>query len=114
MPQVHSHTKTLPDGRIVNVFKIWDLVHDKTPIRMKIADIQGATMSKRSGFSKIRYAQADTTHPLIVDEHNFLIDGRHRYFKLKENNQTEAEVRIVTAAELDQAVVGTKLIETTA
>ncbi len=99
MTTTHTHTKTMPDGTQVDIFKLHEILKERECFTMPISDIKKPSKSRRSGFSKKRSYEADTSFSLIIDENRFLIDGRHRYFKLLERG--EKNVKVVIANEAD-------------
>ena len=99
----HSHTKTLPDGRKVDILKLIKATNTHPIKQVSLTDISGASNSRKSGFSKSRYEKTDTQYPLLITKDKFLLDGRHRYFKLKNNGETTAPARIVNSRLLNEA-----------
>ena len=77
-----THTATLPNGETIDVFKLMELLKGREAEEIALSEIHGRDRSKKTGFSPVsRYPQADTSFPGIVDENNYLLDGRHRLFK---------------------------------
>ena len=102
----HTHTKTMPDGMKLDILKLIELVKNKVPENVPLTELHGPGRSRKTGFSQDRYAQADVTYPLIVTKDGFVIDGRHRYFKLQDLGQTMAPVVRATPDEIEQAKLG--------
>lgn len=105
MPTIHSHTKTMPDGSEIDVFKLHKLLIDSESFAMPLSDIQKPSKSKRTGFSKIRSEKADISFPIIIDEQKFIIDGRHRYFKLLDRGQTNIKVIVANKSDIKRATI---------
>jgi len=95
---VHLHTKTLKNGHEVDIIKLIDLVggRDTESIALERLSTNGANRSKRTGFGSKRYEEADTTKPILVDENNDIIDGRHRYYKLLDSDADSINIIRVT------------------
>lgn len=105
MPTIHSHTRTMPDGSVVDVFKLHKILKDRAPIKLPITDILKPNKSKRTGFSKKRSEHADIAFPLIIDRNNFLIDGRHRYFKLVDKQVTTIQAVVAEQKDIKKATL---------
>lgn len=99
-----SHDKTLKDGTVIDVLKLIELTNNQPTTMVKLKDIKNVDRSKKTGFSSKRYAKADTSYPLLVDSNYSLLDGRHRYFKLKDNDVLQTPTRIVTSDQLLAAI----------
>ena len=95
---VYLHTKTLKNGHEVDIVKLNDLVggRDTESIAPERLSTNGANRSKRTGFGSKRYEEADTTKPILVDEDNDIIDGRHRYYKLLDSDADSINIIRVT------------------
>jgi hypothetical protein len=100
--RLSQHTKTMPNGDVIDVGALVHRFKGVTPSEVPIHMIQGASRSSRSGFSPKRYEKAQTKHPVLIDKDNFLIDGRHRYLKLKDQGRQKVKVIRVSDAELMQ------------
>jgi len=76
-------TYTKSDGTVINVGKLWELVADRKPTRVRLDKLHPST-SRRSGYSKQRLENADTKYPILLGVgYDRYIDGRHRTIKLK-------------------------------
>jgi hypothetical protein len=114
----NTHTKTMLDpdkpGQTAkyDVWKLLEVVSDKPTQVIELSQIHGVDRSKRTGFSKKRFQVVDPNLPLLVTQNYFLIDGRHRYFKLLDLGETTAKVIVVTPQDLRLAKYeeGEKLI----
>ena len=103
-----SHTKTMPDGRKLDVLRLQQLVSRLKERQVSLDDIKGVSRSARSGFSLDRYQNTDTSYPLILDPHHHLLDGRHRYLRHQDAGSDMAPVvratpRIIEAATMKEA-----------
>lgn len=78
---VTTHTKTMPDGRIVDVMALLELLQGSQVEHIPLTDLKGPSRSSRSGFSQKRYDAVDTSQPGVVDKDNNVVDARHRYFR---------------------------------
>lgn len=105
--KITSHTKTLSSGETVDVLKLWDLVKDRQSELVSMDSLKRPSRSKRTGFSKRRYAKVPPDMPVLTDSDNFIIDGRHRFFKREDNGEksiyripvTERDLRMVVLPE---------------
>jgi hypothetical protein len=95
----------MPDGSKVDILKLYDLLKDREVIQMPIEQIKSPSRSERSGFSQVRLKRSDVSFPLIIDENRFLVDGRHRFFKLLDAGETMVKVKFATAEDLATATV---------
>lgn len=104
---ITTHTKTLADGKTtLDILKLIEKVKDRQSEDINLGDIVGPIKkNKATGFSEKRYAAADTSYPLIIDQKNHLLDGRHRYFKLKDSGETKTKVHKVTQEDIDSVIV---------
>lgn len=57
--------------------------------------------SSRDGFSPQRYAAANVSFPIVLDETGRLWDGRHRVAKLQDAGESEVDAQIATQEDLD-------------
>ncbi len=105
MSHTHTHTKTFQDGTTIDIFKLIENLESRAPINIGISLIKGPSRSKKSGFSSKRYEKADTQYPLIINEENLLIDGRHRLYKLIDQGNKTASVIIATKSDLENVIV---------
>lgn len=103
----HSHTKTMPDGSTVDIFKLHELVLAagliaETRPTTKMAS--KCSRSRRSGFSKERYDAAQMSWPLMVRESDdLLMDGRHRLAKAIDRKLSYVYVVVVPDEMVEQA-----------
>lgn len=95
-----THSKTMLDGQIVDILKLYDLLKNRESVEIPLESIKSPSRSSRSGFSASRLKNSDTSFPLIIDENRFLIDGRHRFFKLLDTGVSIANVKIATAKDI--------------
>lgn len=104
---VGIHTKTLPDGRLVDVRKLWGVAEGRKPEKRSMKELKARKLSRssRTGFSKKRYDKADTSIPPIVAKNGFVLDGRHRIAKQLDQGRTHAKVVRVSDDEIESAVV---------
>lgn len=87
-----------------NLSQLFDSLADRPATQLPIAaGMPGVNRSKRNGFSVKRLANTDLVYPVIVDESQKLIDGRHRI--LKALSQGQNNVNAVTATPADLAKV---------
>lgn len=82
---VTTHTKTLADGRVIDVLNLIKITKSRTPKRIATSSLKAPTRSKRSGFSDKKYKASDIRFPLLVTSVGEIVDGRHRYFKAIEH-----------------------------
>lgn len=102
------HTKTLPNGHEIDILKLEELVKDRTVETIPAGDLSlsGANRSKRTGYGPKRYEDADTSKPVLVDEDNNIIDGRHRYFKSVDEKQNSVDCIRVTGDDISKCYTG--------
>lgn len=104
---IHTHTKTLSDGSKLDIHKLIELVKNKPVERISLNELDAPKKpNKKTGFSLNRYKNTDTKYPLIVDKNNFLLDGRHRYFKLKDQGETHANIVRALEEDLELSKLG--------
>lgn len=103
-----SHSKTLPDGKLIDIYKLISILKDRQALAVPIKNIIVPSKSRRTGFSTKRFLSADDAFPLIVDEEMNIIDGRHRYFKLLEKNILRVNVKIATRKDIEECFVETE------
>ena len=78
-----SEVRVLPSGQMIDIDKLYSEVGDNDAVELDINQLRGLrTRSKRHRFSWKRYNKADDSRPGLVDKNGFIIDGRHRAFKL--------------------------------
>jgi hypothetical protein len=104
---ITTHTKTLSDGKtILDILKLIEIVKDRQAEDINLEDIVGPSKkNKATGFSEKRYLAADTSYPLILGPGNDLLDGRHRYFKLKDSGETKTKAHKVTQEDIDSVII---------
>lgn len=95
----------MPDGRKIDILKLHSLLADREVVTIPLENIKAPSNSKKSGFSKLRLQKSDTSFALIVDEAGFLIDGRHRFFKLLESGEKVANVKVASVQDIAAAEV---------
>lgn len=98
-----SHTKTMPDGRTLDIIRLMKMLEGRPTEERSLSDIQTPSRSRRDGFSMNRYAKVDEDKPMIVGKDNQLLDGRHRFFKRMDKGLTTARVREAGDDDLDAA-----------
>lgn len=104
--RVHTHTKTMPDNSVIDILKLIDLVKNREPQEILLDDLDAPRgKNKATGFSEKRYAAADTAYPLLVGPGNYLVDGRHRYFKLRDAGATKTKAHALTRDEIAAATL---------
>lgn len=104
-----TETATIEDGKEVDVTKLINRLKSRPVKKLPLDEIYGSakngtgppSRSSRDGFSKKRYEATDTRHPLIVDKDNILINGRHRWLKLKDRGKTHAKVQRATEKDIE-------------
>lgn len=97
-----THTKTLPDGSKIDVLKLIELLKDREVEEVDLNSLDAPKNKERkTGFSEKRYREADISYPLIVDQNRSLLDGRHRYFKIRDGGGTFARVRTATPEDIE-------------
>lgn len=101
--KITSHDATLPDGRKVDVLRLIEILTNRPTERRLIEDLSSPGKSTRSGFSRKRLELADVRHPLIITPGGRVIDGRHRFHKLKASGRHSVEVQIAEDEDLDGA-----------
>lgn len=101
----HSHTKTMPDGSIIDILKLNSLLNKRKAISVSIEKIKFPSKSKRSGYSDKRFREADISLPLIINKDGFLIDGRHRFFKILESKLKKFRVKVATDQDITKVVI---------
>lgn len=98
--------KVLPDGQMIDVDKLYATVEDRDVVRIPIKDLKGlGNRSRRDRFGPKRYEAADPTLPGLIDNSNYVVDGRHRIAKTKDNNGTEGLFYVVTPTDIRKAYV---------
>ncbi len=103
MKPYSTHSKTFSDKTKIDVHKLI-LIASKNKIKLiDIQDINGISKSKKHGFSKQRFENANYQFPVIIDEKNFLIDGRHRVLKAISQNQKQISCIIVTQDQIEKS-----------
>lgn len=100
-----SHTKTLSNGDKVDVVKLVELLKGQATTNVNLTDIRGPTRSKRSGFSQKRYDKVDLDMPGIIDQNNNMIDGRHRYFKRRDQNMSNMDIHVASPEQLNKVKI---------
>jgi hypothetical protein len=99
------HTRTL--GSVTyDVFKLFDIASQKEPVMI---DLPKANRQKRTGFSKIRYENADLSFPIIVNEDGVILDGRHRVAKSIDSGAKNIKAVVLSNEEIANAEL--KVIE---
>ena len=98
------HTKTMPDGRLLNVDKLLALVAHRRGVLKPLASLRGIKRSRQTGFSMKRYAKADLRFPIIADETGLVLDGRHRYFKALDAGISDSFVITASREEIEQCL----------
>jgi hypothetical protein len=78
------HTVTLVERYDINVDALINLAKYKQVVRKKLStlEVDKLQRSKNSGFSKKRYEKTDIRYPVLIDQYNTVLDGRHRLCKL--------------------------------
>lgn len=103
-----EHTLTLPDGRVVDVHRLIALVAGREPERLPLAGFR-VNRSSNTGFSRKRYAEADTSFPGVVDESGSrILDGKHRVARLRDAGETHGLFYRATDADLEKAAADTR------
>ena len=92
----HTHTKTMPDRRVIDIIKLNIFLEKRKVISIPIEKIKLPSRSKRTVFSDKRFREANISHPLIIDKDGFLIDGRHRFFKILDSKFKKVRVKVAT------------------
>lgn len=104
--RVTTHTKSLADGTKLDILKLIELVGQRTPTNINLNELDAPKKKNpATGFSKKRYSNADVNYPLIAGPGNFLLDGRHRYFKLLDNGINQAKVHLVSTQDMDKVKI---------
>lgn len=102
---MNSHTKTLPDGRVVDILLLQKKVKTNPVLIFSLNAIHGASRTKKTGFSKKRYQNVDFLVPGIVDAEGFLLDGRHRYLHRLDYGYEYMPVRCATTAQINKCII---------
>lgn len=91
-----KHTKTMPDGVVIDVCKLWALTTELVPAPVLVSSmVKHVTRSKRSGFRVRRYKGTDMGRPIMVGMDGILLDGRHRLCRaIDEGIETLMAVRV--------------------
>ncbi len=95
-----THTKTLPTGETIDVFKLLLILQGRKARTWDITKVKQPSASKKDGFSAKRQSNVDLDQPIIVDEQGYVIDGRHRLLKLIASGSTQVRVVIATTEDL--------------
>lgn len=86
-----------------NLSQLFNSLADRPAAQLPIAaGMPGVNRSKRNGFSVKRLANTDLAYPVIVDENQKLIDGRHRILKALSQGQRHVNAITATPADLTQ------------
>ena len=95
-------TSTDSNGQVLDVTRLNELVSGRASEKVTLEDlkIDGLNRSKATGFGSKRYADADTTKPILVDSNNNVVDGRHRYFKLLDSGRKTTKVIRVSDSDI--------------
>jgi hypothetical protein len=99
------HTKTLPDGRVIDINKLQELVKDSPIDFVTLSSIRGCDDTKRTGFSKSRYEKCNPNIAGILSLDNFILDGRHRYFKRLRSGCKYMPVRYATMLQIEICII---------
>ena len=105
-----THTKTLPDGRLVDVVKLWELTEGLPTHEVDIASTKattGISRSSNTGFGRKRLREADHTYPILIHG-SLLLDGRHRTAKAADSGMTTLRAKEVPAHLIEQSIIKTK------
>jgi hypothetical protein len=100
-----THTCRLPDGRLIDVLRLQEILESAPVEFIPLGEIRGASRRRRSGFSQKRYARANPNVAGIVDSTKSLLDGRHRYLKREDSGCRYMPVRFATAAHIEACVI---------
>lgn len=103
------HTRTQPDGRMLNVHRLFDLVKGRTPSKVSLADLS-PSRSERSGFNPDKLRDADTSFPIMLDPDRNIVDGRHRVLKMMGAGQTDGHAHHLSEDDLASAMVDGDLV----
>jgi hypothetical protein len=91
---------------MVDVDKLYATVKDRNATLVSFDKIKGVgNRSKRNRFGPKRYANADTTKPGLIDSSNYILDGRHRLAKAKDDKFTSGLFYTVTPEDISKAYV---------
>jgi hypothetical protein len=100
-----THTKTMPDGRLLDILKLIELLAPKTKTMVETSIIKGVNKSRQTGFSSARYAAADLQFPVIIDGDRNLIDGRHRLLKAKNEGRICIWAYVASKEEIEECII---------
>lgn len=82
-----THTR---DTGTYDVDSLIKLLQASPTESVPLSDVGPVNRSKKTGFSTKRYDAADTQYPLILDQANKLVDGRHRAAKLQDTGLVQS------------------------
>jgi hypothetical protein len=99
-----KHTKTLPDGRRVDVDRLHQLLETERVERVPMSQIKGAQKLHPS-YTRTRLLMCDPDRPGIVDAHNFLLDGRHRYRRRLAMGRRSMPVRRASLQQIEACII---------
>ena len=101
-----KNIKVLPSGQMIDVDKLYASVKDRDVVKIPIGDLKGlGNRSRRNRFGPKRYESADPTLPGLIDNSNYVVDGRHRVAKAIDNDGTDGLFYIVTPSDIRKAYV---------
>ncbi len=97
----HSHTYTDKSGTY-DVLKLIKAVKNRQTEKIDISSLIGMSYSKKDGFSpKTKLPFVDVSYPILIDNDNKIIDGRHRVAKLIKEKISHVQAIRITSKDLD-------------
>lgn len=102
-----GHTITLPDGRRVDVEKLWQLTSNLPTRQINPSTLGNMSRSKQYGFGPRRYQEADLSYPILV-QHGQILDGRHRVAKAIDTQKESLSAIEVPPHILNEAIISNK------
>lgn len=102
---ITKYDREKPRTMEVDVVKLINRLRSRPIKKVPLDELYGTrhegppSRSPRDGFSKKRMEATDTRHPLIIDNTNYVINGRHRWWKLK--GQGKKHARVIRATDKD-------------
>ena len=91
---------------MIDVDKLYASVKDRDIVKIPIEDLKGlGNRSRRNRFGPKRYEAADPTLPGLIDNSNYVVDGRHRVAKNKDNSGTTGLFYVVTPSDIRKAYI---------
>jgi len=92
-------------GRVIDVPKLNELCAKNDVIEKKVVDlVSRVAKTKKTGFSRDRMAKVNTESPIIIDDQDFVLDGRHRLLRADEEGRDTIKCRVATREQIQQCI----------